>query len=265
MLDNIIYNHTYNEDCMDTMKRMKPNSIHLTVTSPPYDDIRKYNGEKFTEFKKIAEQLYRITKKGGVTVWIVSDQTKNGNESGTSFTQALHFKKVGFNLWDTMIYLKSPQGARGNNSTYWQAFEYMFVFSKGTPRTINLIKDRKNRDSRKGDNGTKRLHDGRLIKQRRGGYKKTGRRTNAWEYLTGLGHSATDHIAYEHPAIFPEKLVRDHIISWTNKNNIVYDPFMGSGTTAKMCIKTGRRYVGSEINRKYHNIIKRRLKKAEGT
>ena len=135
-----------------------------------------------------------------------------------------------------MIYLKTPRGAVGNNNTYWQTFEYMFVLSKGKPKTINLIRDRENKEARSGDTGTKRLYDGSLFKQKRGGYSKYGRRTNVWEYLIGKGHSASDKIAHEHPAVFHEKLAQDHIISWSNEEDIVYDPFMGSGTTAKMAI-----------------------------
>ena len=151
--------------------------------------------------------------------------------------QALHlnkhlfFKEVGFNLFDTMIYTKKPRNAVGNNKTHWQTFEYMFIFSKGTPKTINLIKDRKNIESRNGDNGTKRLRNGKLKNISRKDYDEYGRRTNVWEYEVGKGHSSTDIIAFEHPAIFPEKLAYDHIFSWSNPKDIVYDPFLGSGTT----------------------------------
>ena len=253
-------NKVYNENCLDTMAKMPNNFVDMTITSPPYDNIRKYSGDTFSEFELIAQELYRVTKKGGVVVWVVGDQTVKGDETGTSFRHALYFKQIGFNLFDTMIYLKTPRGAVGNNKTYWQTFEYMFVLSKGTPKTINLIKDRENKEERDGDNGTKRLYDGSLLKQSRAGYSKHGRRTNVWEYLIGRGHSASDKIAYEHPAIFPEKLAQDHIISWSNKGNIVYDPFIGSGTTAKMAILNNRKYIGSELSNKYYKITQRRIK-----
>ena len=254
-------NRIYNENCLDTMAKIPDDVIDLTVTSPPYDNLRKYSGNPFPfeDFELIAEELYRVTKKGGVVAWVVGDQTIKGNETGTSFKQALFFKQMGFNLFDTMIYLKAPRGAVGNNKTYWQTFEYMFVLSKGIPKTINLITDRENKEARNGDNGTKRLHDGSLLKHSRGGYSKHGRRTNVWNYLIGKGHSASDKIAYEHPAIFPEKLAQDHIISWSNEGDLVYDPFMGSGTTAKMAILKKRNYLGSEISSKYCKIAQRRL------
>ena len=241
------------------MNSMVNDFIDLVITSPPYDEMREYSGNSLIDFEKIASELHRVVKPGGVVVWVVGDQTVKGNESGSSFRQALFFKEIGFNLFDTMIYLKPPRGACGNNKTYWQSFEYMFVFSKGQPKTINLIKDRLNIESRSGDRGTKRLPDGSLLKVQRGGYKGTGRRTNVWEYRIGKGHSATDPIAHEHPAIFPEKLVEDHLISWSNAGDLIYDPFLGSGTTAFVAQSLGRNWIGSEINERYCSIAESRL------
>jgi len=246
-------------DAVDVMKVMPPDSIDLVVTSPPYDELRNYNGYRFN-FEGMAHGLFRVMKKGGVVVWIVGDQTIKGDETGTSFRQALYFKQVGFNLFDTMIYLKTPRGAVGNNKTYWQAFEYMFMLSKGTPKTINLIKDRENKDERDGDNGTKRLHDGTLLKLKRAGYSKYGRRTNVWEYLIGKGHSASDDIAYKHPAIFPEKLAQDHITSWSNPGDVVFDPMCGSGTTCKMARLHKRNFIGIDISSEYCKIAEERLR-----
>lgn len=246
-------------DAVEIMQAMSSDSIDLTITSPPYDELRGYKGYSFN-FEGMAKGLFRVMKKGGVVVWVVGDQTTKGDETGTSFRQALYFKQIGFNLFDTMIYLKTPRGAVGNNKTYWQAFEYMFILSKGAPKTINLIKDRENRDERKGDNGTKRLHDGSLLKLKRSGYSKHGRRTNVWEYLIGRGHSASDNIAYKHPAIFPEKLVQDHIISWSNLGDVVFDPMCGSGTTCKMAKLNKRDYIGIDIAPDYCKITEERLK-----
>lgn len=271
MKDKILANKIYNENCLATMQRMPTNFIDLTVTSPPYDDLRTYNnrirgvksqfnGYTFP-FEEIAKELFRVTDDGGVLVWIVGDATIEGNETGTSFRQALYLKECGFNLFDTMIYLKPPRGAVGNNNTYWQSFEYMFVFSKGYPKTINLIKDRENKEARNGDNGTKRLQNGELLKLKRGGYGEYGRRTNVWEYNIGKGHSASDEFAHEHPAIFPEKLARDHVRTWSNIGDLVYDPMMGSGTVAKICVIEDRNYLGSEINKAYCKIAEKRISK----
>ena len=252
----------YNMDCLEGMRQIPDGSIDLTVTSPPYDNLRTYNGYCF-DFENIAKELYRVTKQGGVVVWVVGDATIDGDETGTSFRQALYFKEIGFKLFDTMIYQKPPLGAVGNNTTYWQAFEYMFVFSKGKPNTINLICDRKNKDAREGDNGTTRLVDGTLKNVSRGGYGEYGRRTNVWEYLVGKGHSTKDDIAFEHPAMFPELLAADHIKTWSNEGDIVLDPFMGSGTTAKVSRTLHRHYIGFEISAEYCEIIRKRLEQTK--
>ncbi len=256
---DIIINKIYNKCCLNTMSLMNDNYIDLVITSPPYDNMRKYSGNTFDQFEKIAQELYRIIAVGGVAVWIVGDQTVKSNESGTSFRQALYFKKIGFNLFDTMIYQKKPRGAVGNNKGYWQTFEYMFILSKGTPKTINLLTDRKNKDSRSGDISKKRMFDGTLQAVKRKGYSKMGRRTNIWEYSTGKGHSSSDKEAYKHPAIFPEKLAQDHITSWSNEGDLVYDPFMGSGTVAKCCKLLNRKWVGSEICKEYCDIAQERI------
>lgn len=232
--------------------------IDLTVTSPPYDGMRDYNGYSFP-FEEIAKELFRVTKEGGVVVWIVGDSSIRGNESGTSFRQALFFKECGFNLFDTMIYYKTPRGAVGSKKTYWQSFEYMFILSKGQPKTINLIFDRKNKEERKGDNGTKRMPDGSLLKIKRGGYGEYGRRTNVWEYQVGRGHSTKDKEAFDHPAIFPENLAADHIHTWSNENDLIYDPFGGSGTTAKIAKSMSRYFILSEISPIYCAIAEQRV------
>lgn len=248
------------ENCLDTMALMPDNFVDLVVTSPPYDSIREYEGHTLSDFEKIASELFRIVKRGGVVVWVVGDQTINGNETGTSFRQALYFKEIGFNLFDTMIYLKMPRGGIGSNKTYWEQFEYMFVFSKGLPKTINLLRDRKNKESRPPDKGSKRNKKGNLYPANRSGYGEYGRRTNVWEYKTGKSHSAIDNLAYQHPAIFPESLAQDHILSWSNKEDIVYDPFLGSGTVALMAKLNGRHYIASEINPTYCEIAKERIR-----
>ena len=251
-------------DCLERMKEISDESVDLTVTSPPYDCLRSYNNniDKSWTNKKwepIIKELYRVTRNGGIVVWVVGDATVKGTETGTSFKQALYFKECGFNLFDTMIYAKPPRGAVGNNKTYWQTFEYMFIFSKGNPKTINLICDRKNKESRDGDNGTKRLKNGELLKVKRGGYSEYGRRTNIWEYGIGKGQSTKDNFAFKHPAIFPEQLANDHILSWSNEGDTVYDPFMGSGTTAKIAILNNRNLVGSEISKEYCEIAEKRI------
>lgn len=245
----------YNEDCIETMKRMPDNFIDLTVTSPPYDNLRMYNGYCF-DFENVATQLYRVTKEGGVVVWVVGDATVNGSETGTSFRQALYFMECGFNLHDTMIW-KKETCAFPETSRYYPNFEYMFVVSKGTPKAINLIADRKNKWGGTKVHGTFRQADGSL-RGRSAAWKESvckdfGVRFNVWEIVTEKNNKTG------HPAVFPEALAADHIRSWSNEGDLVYDCFMGSGTTAKMAMTLNRHYIGSEISEEYCKIIDKRL------
>jgi DNA modification methylase len=251
-------NKIYNESNLDTMSRMPDAVIDLVVTSPPYDGLRDYKGFSF-DFPAVANELYRVIKPGGVVVWVVGDQTSNGSESGTSFRQALYFKDIGFNLHDTMIYEKNT--ALPNGVRYFQVFEYMFVFSKGRPKTINLIEDRKNRFREKWGSGrVVREKDGTLSK-RGGNYvgREYGRRNNIWRYNTGYRFGTKDTIAFEHPATFPDLLASDHIRSWSNEGDLVYDCFGGSGTTAKMSHILKRNWILSEISKEYCDIAEKRI------
>ena len=255
-------NKIYNENCLDTMAQMQDGAIDLTVTSPPYDNLRTYNGYSF-DFKSIAKELYRVTKEGGVVVWVVGDATIKGSETGTSFRQALYFKECGFNLHDTMIYYKDSFQKPSPNR-YWSCMEYMFVFSKGKPKAFNLICDRKNKRAGKKTKGkTVRNADGSTSKRKDVVINEYGKRTNIWTYKVGYMKSTADKIAYGHSAIFPEQLANDHIISWSNEGDIVYDPFMGSGTTAKMALANNRQYIGSELSAEYVEIAKERLKQTK--
>ena len=253
-------NKIYHGECREVMKTFPDNCIDLTVTSPPYDNLRTYNGYTF-DFEGIAQQLYRVTKEGGVVVWVVGDATINGSETLTSFKQALYFKEIGFMVHDTMIYQKSSFSNPSNNR-YHQVFEYMFVFSKGDIKTFNQIKDRENIYHSSGK--ATRQKDGTITKiGERVYYGKYGMRFNVWRYATGKGVSTKSKIAFKHPAIFPEKLANDHIISWSNKGDLILDPFCGSGTTPKMAIENDRNYIGIEISEKYIPIIETRIKNAE--
>ena len=250
-------NKIYNENCLETMARMPDNFIDLTVTSPPYDNLRQYNGYSF-DFENVAKELFRVTKQGGVVVWIVGDATINGSETGTSFRQALYFKEIGFNLHDTMIYAKNSYMPLTHNR-YEQQFEYMFVFSKGKPKTFNPIKIKSQTA------GTKRNRGGSKAKEMSYAERLRNEKTTVNEYKQApniFWYDVGKNDKSIHNAPFPEKLAEDHIISWSNEGDIVYDPFMGSGTTAKMSILNNRNWVGSEISSEYCNIIEERIKKA---
>ena len=242
-------------DCLERMKEIPDGSVDLTVTSPPYDNLRTYAGTlewNFDIFKQVANELYRITKDGGVVVWVVGDATINGSETGTSFKQALYFKEIGFNLHDTMIYEKNGFRFPFPNR-YHQTFEYMFIFSKGSPKTFNGIKDRKNIHTNRAGKNMKRERDGTKTYRESFTPEEYGKRYNVWRYNIG---GKKEH---NHPAIFPDKLAEDHILSWSNEGDTILDPMAGSGTTLKMAKKNNRNYIGIEISPEYIDIINKRL------
>jgi DNA modification methylase len=255
MVSDLI-NKIHNENCLDTMKKMPDNFIDLTVTSPPYDGLRTYNGYSF-DFESIAKELYRVTKDGGVVMWNVSDATIKGSETGTSFRQALFFKDCGFNLYDTMIYEKASRIP--TEGRYYNVIEYVFILSKGKPKSLNFICDHKNITYGAVKKADKCINKG--ANEKSGKLIVTGefsRRSNIWRYGTG-GNDKTNH-----PAVMPEKLANDHILSWSNENDIVYDCFSGSGTTAKMSIINNRKWIASEMSAEYCEIIKERVKIDKG-
>lgn len=232
----------YNEDCLATMERMPDGHIDLTLTSPPYDNLRTYNGYSF-DFESIAKELYRVTKPDGMLVWVVGDAVINGSESGSSFRQALYFMEQGFKLHDTMIYEKNSPAypARANGNRYTQIFEYMFVFAKGKVPS-QLICDKPNKWAGHKD------FSGKL----KNPVPDFSPRNNIWKYTTSFN-------GWKHPAFFPEALAHDHIISWSKEGDLVYDPFMGSGTTAYVAKQLNRKWIGSEISSEYCEMINKRL------
>lgn len=248
----------YNDNCLEVIKKIDNEYIDLTLTSPPYDNLRKYNGYTF-DFKLIAKELFRVTKKGGIVVWVVADATIKGSETGTSFRQALYFNECGFNIHDTMIYRKlNPMPVKSNR--YLPCFEYMFILSKGKPKSVNLIRERTLATGKEKYTGTQ---------QENGKFSAYGKKRNlerdkynVWDFKVGCNQSTKDKFAFKHPAIFPEQLANDHIISWSNQLDIVFDPFMGSGTTGKMAILNNRYFIGCEISKEYFDIASKRISSA---
>lgn len=251
----------YLGDCLEVMKEIPDGVIDLTVTSPPYDDLRNYNGYSF-DFENTAKELYRITKEGGVVVWNVNDAKIDGSETGTSFRQALFFMECGFKLNDTMIWLKPTFSAVGALKTqYAPVFEYMFVFTKGKGKTFNPLKDRicktKAGIKRK---PTMRGKDGKIIQNVETLSKEFGQRFNVW-----IMNTVKQKGENVHPAPFPLELARDHILSWSNEGDLVFDPFGGSGTTACAAIDTNRKWVTCEISEEYATKAVERIWNHEAT
>ena len=242
-------------DCLEWMSGQPDDSIDMILTSPPYDNLRTYNGFDF-DLPNMLTQFKRILKPGGIIIWNVADATIKGSETGTSMRQGLAFIDAGFKLNDTMIYVKrNPMPSSSSSPRYHQAWEYLFCFSKGRPKTFNpLMRDAKYTGEA---NMKYRGKDGKIE------YKKTPRNThtklnNVFEYTIGGGHTTKDRVAFEHPAIMPERLAEDQILTWTNEGDTVYDPFAGSGTTIKMAVLNNRTGIGTEISKEYIDIANKR-------
>lgn len=249
-------NKIYCSDCVDFMlNKMDEETVDLTITSPPYDDLRDYNGYSF-DYKTIAKELYRVTKKGGVVVWVVGDKIVKGNKTLTSFKHALVFQDAGFNVHDVMIYKKKNTPFMRSNA-YTNCYEFMFVFSKGSPKTFNPLKTKTVRSGEEMLVHNK-TSDG-INKKTLGKLNEEKTKTNVWEYAVGLGGTTSDKIAFKHPAVFPEKLAEDHILSWSNEGDIVFDPMCGSGTTCKMAYLNKRNYIGCDISQEYVDIAIERV------
>ena len=246
-------------NCVEALSEIPEGSIDLTVTSPPYDKLRDYNGFEF-DAEGVGRALLRVTKRGGVVVWVVGDNI-DGGRSMTSFRQAVMFQDIGFIVHDVMIYQKRNTPFMRSNA-YTNAWEFMFVLSKGgPPKTFNALKTPTVRSGEELLTHNK-LPDG-VNKKRKARLNSEKTRTNIWTYAVGLGGTTRDKIAFRHPAVFPEKLAADHILSWTNPGDVVLDPMCGSGTTCKMAKAHGRRYIGIDISQEYIDIARQRLEAAE--
>jgi len=250
-------------DCLERMKTIPDGSINLTVTSPPYDSLRTYNGnnDQWGErvWRDVISGLYRVTADGGVVVWVVGDATVKGSETGTSFKQALHAMECGFNLHDTMIWRKS-NFANPSVTRYHQVFEYMFVWSKGKPEVFNGIRDRQNKYAgcvgSYGANTVTQADGSKLMRDKKLN-ADFGMRHNVWDAKT-TGQTGESK-KYDHPAMFPRGLVQDHITSWTHEGATVLDPFMGSGTTGVAAKSLNRRFIGIELDENYFSIANNRI------
>jgi len=246
----------FNENCLETMSRMADESIDMVLTSPPYDNLRTYNGYAF-DFEAISKELTRIIKPGGVIVWVVGDQTIKGSESGTSFRQALSFIQNGLNLHDTMIWQKTNPMPKVKTKRYFDCFEYMFVFSKGQPKSFNPIMQPTKQGGKIYNSTTKQITAGKERVQKTFVLNHERFKDNIWPIAVAQNKTG-------HSAVFPLQLANDHVITWSQLNDLIYDPFMGSGTTAIAAAKHGRRWVGSEISSEYAEMAMKRIEEMKG-
>jgi DNA modification methylase len=255
-------NGIWKGDCTELLGTCEDESVDLVVTSPPYDNLRNYKGFVFP-FERIAEQLARVIRPGGVIVWVVSDATIDGSESGTSFRQALFFRELGLNLHDTMIFRKRNPVPQIYRKRYTNEFEYMFVFSKGLVQTHNpILVDCLHAGLELGTTTYKNYSKNEQVRSKIANPVKDKKiKGNVWEYV--VGKNKEDQEAKSHPAPFPCELARDHILSWSNEGDLVLDPMCGSGTTCKVAAQLGRKFIGMDISEEYVALAKSRLPQSQ--
>ena len=256
---NININNIYQGESVEFMRNNIPNnSIDMVLTSPPYDDLRDYDGFEF-DYEMMLDEIYRVLKDGGVCVWVVGDSVIDRRKQLSPFKQATYANMIGLKLYDNIIYHKTTPSPP-HKDRYFNTYEYMFVFFKGDkPKCIKLLADRKNKTAGRFTGSiTRREQCGKLTRKDGVYIGNYGIRDNIWSYDVGNNKTTKDKFAYQHPAIFPEKLAEDHILSWTNEGDIVLDPMCGSGTTCKMAKLNNRRFIGIDISKEYVELSKER-------
>ncbi|QDV36978.1 DNA-methyltransferase [Tautonia plasticadhaerens] len=249
-------------DAVSGMEMLPDGCVPMTLTSPPYDGHRVYGGHRFDHetFGRVARELWRVTMPGGVVVWVVADEIRGGH-TGTSFRQALHFQEIGFRLHDILVMART--GGRWFGVNHYGKVEYAFVLSKGRPRSVHLLRDRPNKHAGKLYQYRARRRDGgQRMSPRFKTVPAMGLKGPVWEYLAGFGGTTRDRYAFEHPALMPEAMATDHIVSWSRPGDLILDPFLGSGTTAKMALLNHRHYLGFEAHRPYYRLAVRRMRDA---
>lgn len=249
-------------DCLDGMARMPGESVPLSVTSPPYGGLRTYDGHSSFDFLAVAKELYRVTMPGGVVVWVVQEQIIDGSESGETSRQRLAFADIGFRLHHTMVMAKSG-GHQHSSNRYGRALEYAIILSKGVPRYFCPFRDKPNKEAGRMKTFKNRLPDGSFAPVKHRMTPPFGIRPPVWTYATGRNVTAKEGYALDHPAVMPEKMAEDHILSWSKVGDLIFDPFAGSGTTLKMARLNYRNYLGFEVNPDYVEIARRRLRDGE--
>ena len=264
MSSRIPENQIINMDCVKGMKSLPDDIIPLTVTSPPYEGIRTYDGHNEWDFMATAQELYRITMLGGVVVWVVQEQIVNGSETGETSRQRLAFANIGFNLHHTMVMAKSG-GHQHSKGRYGRALEYAFILSKGKPRYFCPLRDKRNREAGRDKPWKNRQKDGSFQPGKSKKVHPYGFRSAVWTYATGKNNTAKEDYAFEHPALMPEKMAEDFILSWSKVGDLIFNPFAGGGTAMKMAFLNHRRYLGFEANPSFVEIAQRRLMEAEAT
>lgn len=255
----MITNLILNQDAMTGLGALPPASVPLTVTSPPYDHAREFGGHGF-DWRAAADELWRVTTPGGVVCWQFQDQIVQGEgtESCTSAEQQLYFvREIGFRLYQTLTIL--AWNFRNFPRRYFRWTSRVFVFSKGRPQTVNLLRDRRNKHAGGVAHPKFRFPNGAMATRKEYRIAEWGYRGDVWAYGVGGANAAREKYAHRHPALMPERLAEDLILSFSDPGDLVLDICAGAGTTCKMALLSGRRYLGFEPWDFAHGLAQRRM------
>ena len=263
----------YNADCLDCLATLPDESVDLIVTSPPYADKRKrsYRGvptDKYVEwFLPISDELYRVLRPDGSFVLNIKERVVDGERATYVIELILEMKKQGW-LWaeEYLWHKKNCYPGKWPNR-FRDAYERCLHFTKqrnfrvfrdGAMVTVGDFCD--GEDDHFLATGTDR---GAAKSEGIFGSDATDRVGEGAAYQTNVIHMATECSNVNHSAAFPVTLPVWFMRLFSAKDDVILDPFMGSGTTAIAAIELGRHYVGMEVEPKYYRVALSRIKTRE--
>ena len=258
--------HLFCGDCLEVLKKLPDNSVDMYFFSPPYDELRDYNG--FTlDLSSIGKEIERTLKDGGVSIMVMQDSTNNFKKSGTTFRTIVNWlDNTELKLWECCIYNRKATPGAWWTYRFSVDHEYVPIFFKGK-RPQHFDKEHMkipNPNAGKNIKGSVRGKDGELIP-----LECTTNDTMCCGTVMHYSNSKRErpkdwHLKKQHPATFPEKMTADFIRAFTKEGMLVVDPFVGSGTTGVQCKKLKRKFVGIDISQEYIEISKQRLSFVDG-
>ena len=247
-------------DCLNLLGTLPPDSVDLTVTSPPYDDLRRYDTPAPLDLPALGRALLRVTRPGGVCAVVIQDASRRHAKSLSSFRLAVDWcDHAGWRLFECCLYVRHAAPGPWWRTRFRVDHEYVLIFLKGDrPRTFHkealLVPT---------------LHAGERVRRRPFARRGTPWgdpppavqplqcRGTVWRYAASSAERNA--LKLTHPATMPDKLAGDLIRCFSDPGGLVLDPLMGSGTTVVMAARLGRAYVGMDASAAYARIARDRL------
>ena len=288
VLQMIELNKIYPESNLETMQRIESNSIDMVLTSPPYANARAktYGGidadDYINWFIPIAKEIYRILKPTGSFILNIGDNTIDGETHLYTFEIPIVLKReIGFKFIDPLIWHKKTTPPGKFKNRFKDGWEFCFHFSKTldikfnpyavAEKTTQVSIDRalRHKDTHimKSTTGSGFNNPNKNLKERRNRQTGSGFGTDD-NYMDSLEMALPMNVIYcspetrnmNHSAPFPIEIPVFFIKAFTDENDIIYDPFLGSGTTAEAALRLNRKFIGSEIKTEYVSTANNRIK-----